>query len=257
MDATLFAAGMTVFISHALETVTGFGCTVMALPFITLLLGIHRAKILLAIMAWMLSLYIVSRNFRQIDFKQFFIIVFLAGSAMPLGIAFFHHFSPVVLKLALGLFIVLTAAFQLKKIYRPAKGGWRLSPRLHYVLLLCGGLVHGAFASGGPFVVLYAARKLADKGHFRATLSLLWLSLNTILFVSDASFHPALRGISDFFGSGSGMTAEVFQLACLLPFLGLGVAAGEFIHHRVAADRFQKMVFWVLLATGVFMVVGR
>ena len=36
----IIAVGIVVFLSHLLEGITGFGCTVIALPFITILLGI-------------------------------------------------------------------------------------------------------------------------------------------------------------------------------------------------------------------------
>ncbi len=39
----ILLSGLTVFVTHALEAVTGFGCTVLALPFVTALIGVKSA----------------------------------------------------------------------------------------------------------------------------------------------------------------------------------------------------------------------
>ncbi len=36
---TLVLSGLVVFVTHALEAVTGFGCSVLAMPFVSALLG--------------------------------------------------------------------------------------------------------------------------------------------------------------------------------------------------------------------------
>ena len=103
-----------------------------------------------------------------------------------------------------------------------------------------GGIVHGAFASGGPFVVLYAVKKLEDKGEFRATLCLLWASLNTVLMI-------------DFYQDGIFTTEIMTELGILMPFLVAGIISGELIHNKVDPEIFKKIVFTVLLITGIIM----
>jgi uncharacterized membrane protein YfcA len=48
------------------------------------------------------------------------------------------------------------------------------------ILLFCGGIIQGAFGSGGPFVVIYAAKAIHDKRVFRVTLSLIWVCMNGV-----------------------------------------------------------------------------
>ena len=43
----------------------------------------------------------------------------------------------------------------------------------------------------------------------------------------------------------------------MLPFLLAGIVVGERVHDRVDDLLFRKVVFWVLLACGVFMVASR
>jgi uncharacterized membrane protein YfcA len=103
-----------------------------------------------------------------------------------------------------------------------------------------GGVVHGAFATGGPLIVLYSTKKLIDKGEFRVTMCLLWTVLNAILIV-----HYLIDGK---------LTEEVgISLLALLPALVLGIVAGGFVHNRVNELLFKKIVFITLFVVGVFM----
>ncbi len=235
-------SALVVLVTHALEAVTGFGCTVLALPFVSMLLGIDRAKFLLAILAWILALYIALTNIRRIDWREYGKILLWVGAGLPFGMfAFARLPRPLLIKL-LGAFIVVSASIQLVRRFSRKGIGRALPPSAYRVLLVAGGIVHGAFAAGGPFVVLYAARALPDKGAFRATLCLLWVSLNTVLIVS--------------FALGGVFTAPAMaELGLLLPVLALGIALGELGHSRVNAEAFSKVVFGVLMVTGCFMLV--
>lgn len=241
MSLSVALAGLVVFVSHGLEAVTGFGCTVLALPFVTMLLGIGRAKFLLAILAWALAAYIAIAKRRMIDWRQYAVIVALVGLGMPLGMLAFSTLPKGVLIKCLGVFIVVSSGLQLLKRFRKGRGDGGGKPRpWHYALLFLGGIVHGAFASGGPLVVLYAAKALPDKGRFRATLTLLWATLNTVL-------------IADFALSGK-FTAEAWlDLALMAPFLVAGIVAGEKAHDRLDPGFFTLLVFATLFVTGWIM----
>lgn len=253
MSINLLLTGIVVFITHALEAITGFGCTVLAFPFVTQLLDIKEAKVILSIIAWILALYIVLTKLKKINLKQFFIIVLFVGIGMPAGIYFFNELPSDLLKLFLGIFIVVTSVIQLRKIYHK-KDHSKLPKWFYYIILVVGGIVHGAFASGGPFVVLYAARNLPDKGEFRATLCLLWTSLNTALFFTDPTFVPIFSAIKNTVVNKAPMTVEMVHLLWMIPFLVAGIIVGELVHNKVDGEKFKKLVFLVLLATGIFMV---
>ena len=257
MSLAVALTGLVVFLTHGLEALTGFGCTVLALPFVTLLLGLGEAKFLLAILAWVLALYIASTKFRRIVWKQYGIIVLFVGMGMPIGMyAFATLPRPLLIKL-LGGFITVSASIQIWRLFlspllarrwpslRPAtasEGGAAkpIAPG-YYLLLFLGGIVHGAFASGGPLVVLYAAKALPDKGNFRATLTLLWASLNTVLIIGFAR-------------AGMFTPDRWLLLGIMAPFLVAGIAAGEFVHNRVDGTIFARIVFATLFVTGIFMV---
>ncbi|MDR1370903.1 MAG: sulfite exporter TauE/SafE family protein [Dysgonamonadaceae bacterium] len=239
----LLLVGLVVFITHTLEAVTGFGCTVLAFPFVIALMGdLEIAKIVLSVLAWALALYFVITKYKQIQWNQFGIIVLLAGLGMPAGMLLFRNLDAAILKKALGVFILLSAAIQLYKSFVPATGTRSLPKWLGYMFLLSGGIVHGAFAIGGPLIVLYSSNKIPDKGQFRATMCLLWAILNTVLmvqYVLEKKLTPAIG----------------YELLFLLPFLVAGIFAGEVIHKRVSEILFKKVVFSSLLLVGITMII--
>ncbi len=237
---SLTLVGAVIFLTHALEAITGFGCTVLAVPFVTALIGMERGIPLLAVIAWLLALYIVITKFRDINFRQFLIIVFFVGLGMPIGIYAFTHLDSSRMKDFLAVFIIVVSVIQLKKLFFPPREDRGLPKPVYYAILAVGGIIHGAFASGGPFVVLYASRALPRKGEFRATLCLLWTTLNTVLMIS-------------YFLNGTFDGALLRDVGIMLPVLIAGIIAGELVHNRVNEDVFRKLVFLVLLGTGIFM----
>ena len=240
MIATLLS-GCVVFLTHAIEAVTGFGCTVLALPFVTALLGTKTGVVVLAVLAWLLAAYMVVTKRRHLNLKEYGIIVLFVGFGLPVGMYLFKTLDAALMKKILAVFILLVSAYQLGRgFFTSRKGPAFSSPVPYYALLVLGGIVHGAFASGGPLVVVYAARALKDKGEFRATLCLLWTTLNTVLLISFA-----LNGL---------LNAETLGIiGLMLPFLGAGIYAGEKVHDKVNAEVFTKVVFGVLFASGLVM----
>ena len=95
------------------------------------------------------------------------------------------------------------------------------------LVLFWGGIIHGAFGSGGPFVVIYATKALPDKGNFRATICTLWFTLNSIIIVKNIR-----QGV---------MTAPVIEvIVSTLPFLVVGMILGNCAHKRIKEDSFLK-----------------
>lgn len=240
---TILLAGLVVFATHALEAVTGFGCTVLALPFVTALLGLKEGVMVLTILAFLLAAYIAVSKRRDIDLRQYLIILAFVVPGLPVGMLLFKCVDVTPLKKALAVFIIVASALQLARMIWAKDGGWRLPKAAARAILVVGGVVHGMFSSGGPLVVLYASRALPEKARFRATLCLLWTTLNAIII--------GTRLATGELGSGSAKTA-----ALLVPFLVAGIFVGEALHNRVDQRVFSFVVFSALLATGLVMVVA-
>jgi len=244
MLVPLLLSGLVVFFTHALEAVTGFGCSVLAMPFVTALLGMRQGVMVITILAWFLAAYMAISKRKQINFRQFGVIAGFMLLGLPLGMFLFRAVNTGILKKILAVFIIAVSVSQLalnilfrNRTSEPVRG---LKNLPYYLLLIIGGIVHGIFSTGGPLVVIYASRALPEKGQFRATLCLLWTVLNTVIIIT-------------YFVEGSMTTEIAANTGILLPFVALGIVAGETIHHRLNARIFTIMVFNILLVTGCIM----
>jgi uncharacterized membrane protein YfcA len=243
--SSILLAGIVVFITHTLEAVTGFGCSVLAMPFVTGLLGMRTGVMVITVLAWILALYFAITKRKHIDWKQFGIIAGFMLIGLPIGMYLFRSIDSGGLKLILAIFICIVSVWQLIRLSKSNNTqkplvGKKAIP--YYLLLIAGGVIHGIFSSGGPLVVLYASRNIPDKGKFRATLCLLWTTLNTIL-------------IAVYLKEGSFTAPVAKTTAYLVPFVLVGIFAGEKIHDKVNARTFSLIVFSMLLLTGLFMLI--
>lgn len=238
--STMLIVGVIVLITHMLEGITGFGCTAIAMPFTIMLVGVKTAKPALTILGFLLCLYIVIISFKDIVWKQFIRIIGFVGLGLPVGLWAFDKLPEKLLIKLLAIFIILIA---IRGIYITFTSYKRTKPANHGLLnfiLFLGGCVHGAFTSGGPIVTVYATEALPNKNNFRATLCMLWVVLNGIMIIQTAA-----NGL---------ITPDVIKLLVVtIPFLIVGGLLGNWAHHKIHDTYFSKIVFIILLITGILM----
>ena len=237
---TIILFGLVVLIAHFLEGITGFGCTVLALPFCIMLTGIKIAKPVLTVCGLLLCLYVVIVSYKDILWKHYIRIMIFVGIGLPIGIWIFNKFPENVLKSILAVFMIVVSIRGLITCYRKNKVTKPINNSVLNFILFIGGCIHGAFTSGGPLVIIYAAEKLKNKSNFRSTLCMVWVSLNAII-------------IAQSFVKGD-ITPEVTTLLLYcLPFLIIGGLLGNYAHHKIKETIFSKMVYVVLFISAMFM----
>jgi uncharacterized membrane protein YfcA len=242
-------AGCIVFTTFTVEGVAGFGATVMALPFVSMLIGIDKAVPMLSSMGVLLSLFIVLRSWRNIDLKEYGFIVLHVGLGVPVGLFFMDYLPKNWLIALLAFFMFFVGIKGLSGVFRknaqtptaqepPVKKGW-----LSRLILFLGGIIQGAFSSGGPVVVMYASKAMHEKSRFRAVLSSLWLTTNSVMVVKWTI-------------SGTVWTPQIGKMIlCALPFIICGMFFGDFLHNKVDQRKFTRLVYSVLIAAA-FMLSG-
>ena len=238
-----FLCGLTVLATHLIEGVTGFGSSVLALPFLTPLVGLKNAIPLLCLLNCVMAAYLVSRSWRAISWKEFGFIALWVAMGLPVGLALYEYLPANVLCAVLGAAMIVIGADGIRKCgTRPSANSAGAKRSIFTrALLFCGGIIQGAFGSGGPFIVIYAAKALPEKSLFRVTLSLLWLATNSARLVV-----WTVRGTV--------WDREILALTlAALPFMVAGVLIGDLLHRRVDEFRFRRFVYLVLCVAGAVM----
>jgi uncharacterized protein len=237
---TVFLFGIVVLVTHFLEGITGFGCTVLALPFCVMLVGVKTAVPVLTVLSLILSSYIVIIDYKNIVWKSYIKIASFVGLGLPIGMLLFSFLPEDILKKILGVFMILVAARGIYFAFNERAKVKEIGNRMLNFILFLGGIIHGAFSAGGPFVVIYATQALKNKSNFRATLSTLWVTLNSIIIIKIALSGAFTPVVMKYFGWS-------------VPFLLAGMVLGNWAHKRIEDRVFTKVVFLVLLVAGFFM----
>lgn len=227
---------LTILFAHAVQTITGFGSMVLGLPVYTFLFPLKTVIPALVVVNAAQDAYLAISQRRHINRKQAKIMIPLALLGLPIGYSIYSYLPAEGLKIALGVFVIAVATWNLAGV--ELKQG---APKaLYYPLNFFGGITQGALASGGPFLVIYAAKMMKDKSEFRATMCLLWAVLNAVLCCMYTYNHTWQRE----------MLPLIFWT---IPPIVVATIAGQYLHSKIPPKPFKKLIFTILLLSGMFL----
>lgn len=231
--------GLFIFISYTLEAITGFGSIVIGLSLGALLFPVAEIMPLLVTLNIFMSGFLVIKNRQHILWRLLLTRIaplMLAGTVIGAGLRPYINNQ-----LLVSLFAVLIITFGLRelyKIYRQFVEPPRASG-LRQLLIAGAGLTHGLFASGGPLLVFALAGCEYNRHQMRATLLVVWFSLNSLL-----TLHFLFNGA---------LAAQGLRLLAYAPILVVGIIVGEYLHRRVSELLFRKLIYLLLSVTGALL----
>lgn len=180
------------------------------------------------------SVWIVLRHWRQVQW------VFLGRRVLPvmlagmLGAMLLTGRDVSAFRPLLGLVIVVLGVREvLRQAGGPAPEVWQSTAGV-----LSAGLIHGLFATGGPLLVWSIGREPFTKTQLRTTLNAVWLLLNSVMVGIFLFRHQVTPD-------------TLVRSAWMIPAIGIGLAWGERLHHRIDEVRFRKLV-WLILCLAAF-----
>lgn len=228
---------VVVFLANVIQAITGFAGTLLAMPASIHLIGVADAKAVLNMLPAIGCIMIAVQDFSYIRWKELCKICAFMLAGMLAGAKLFELLPLDMLLTAYGVMIVIIAALRLFGVPFPKPG--RV---MQYVILLAAGLIHGMFVSGGALLVIYATFAFSDKTEFRATLSAVWVVLNSILCIGHVMSGAFSRH------------ALILLLVCVVPLL-LSVRLGTRLHKRINQKTFEKITYVLLLISGISAIV--
>ena len=243
MDLVWLALGGFILVAYTLEAITGFGSIVIALSLGMLVLPLDVVLPILVALNIPMSGTIAFKNRHSIEFNLLLKII-LPG--MLLGTLTGYFIKPYInegmLKQAFGVLVVWFATRELWRMHNSHED----QPRplwVTRVITVFAGITHGLFASGGPLLVYAVAGTKIDKAAFRATMIVVWFSMNIVLataFLLDGRLQPLLGNI-----------------AMYLPLLLVAIKLGNYLHEKINEKHFRLGIYGLLLVTGLILIVGR
>lgn len=230
---------IVVVLSNVIQCITGFAGTVLAMPFSVMLVGYNVAKPTLNLLGVVTSIGVLISDYKAINKKEFFkiIIIMLVGIAGGTFITSHFELNPSLLYKLLGSVVIFFALFD-SYLFIKKKEDKELSAPIAFLLLITAGLVHGMFVCGGPLLVTYASARLKDTKEFRATLSAVWIVLNTIIFFTDIK-------------AGYINGTFVITFVVLFFFLVLSILIGRLISKKMNQKAFLITSYILMFISGI------
>lgn len=243
MNTVLFY--IIIFLTNVIQGITGFAGTILAMSPSLILVGYDVAKPILNVLGILAGVYVFVTQWKHVDWKQLKKVVIV----MAIGIfgGFFLKnalagYDAVLYKL-LGIFVIFLAIHGFYSIYGSRQRDTKEKSSWKSMLLLIGaGIVHGMFVSGGPLLIGYLSNEIKEKTSFRATISTIWIILNSMILVQDIC---------------AGMwNAGLVMTQCIsIPFLIAGMAAGSVLVKRMSQEIFMKLTYILLFISGILLMV--
>jgi uncharacterized membrane protein YfcA len=235
--AVLIATAVIVFTTHYLGAVASFGATLLAIPLLLWVRDDLTLWIVLTLLIGTLQcVQVALYTWRDIDRRELGRILLWCGVALPVGLLSQRQLPELLLRAALGSVLIVSG---LARLAADGSRGEQPLPRwLGRLTLLVAGVIHGAFTCGGSALVVYASRAIPAKRAFRATLTAVWLLLNTGL-------------ISARVAGGEIGIPHLWQAAALAPLVLTAGWLGQKSAERLPQAAFAKLVAGLLVLAGV------
>jgi len=220
--------GVVVFVGAGAQRLTGLGFSLVASPFMVLLLGPFNGVLVINACATVAALAVLSQVWRDVDVRRGLLIVGTALPAVLAGAWTARNLPGPPLAVVVGsLMLAALVAVVVSERARVLRG------RIGTVVAGLGtGFLNVTAGAGGPALAVYAVSTAWAQARFAATAQLIFAALGAASFAAKGG-RPSLAA------TGWAM------LACGLV---LGVLAGNRVAHRVPAERARYAVLAIAMA---------
>ena len=225
--------------AFAVRSAAGFGAGLIAIPMLALILPVSTAVSVATVFTALSSAQQVSREWRQIAWRQFLRIFLYSMVGVGLGLYFIKLLDEDLMRRLLGIFMILYSIHSLRVTETSRVLPARWHGPLGAGVGIVGGLCSAMFGAGaGPIYVVYFDILRLEKEVFRATMS-------AVVLLGGAA-RIAGYGTYGFYGKST-----LILLMVGLPLVAAGSWFGDRVVHRLSARSFSRVVAGIMLLSGV------
>lgn len=229
----LLAVTVIICIAAVLQSISGFGFSLLAMPLLSIFVDIQDAVVIATSCGIFTNAVHLRKDFPLVERSIARRVSLSALTGMPLGVVVLSVFSATQMRAIIGAVIVVLVFLMMRNF--PLKTE---NTKVDIVLGALSGLLATSVSTNGPPLVFLLQSKQLDPWRLRATLAYVFTISGCASFI-----------ILMIAGKGS---IEAFQYAMLsLPAMYLGTVVGRKARHRVTQEGFQRLMYVLLLATAV------
>jgi len=225
-----------VFLATLVRSTLGFGGPLVAMPLLTLAVGIQTATPLAALMASTNAMVILVCNWHSVRLASAWRLVLASMLGVPIGLVFLKGAYEGLVRTVLAGVII---SFSLYSLFKPRLFALR-SEKSAFFFGFVAGILGGAYNTNGPPIVVYGTLRKWPAESFRATLQ--------------GYFFPTSLFILLGHGLGGLWTPRVLRLYLMsLPFILLAFIFGSRLNQSIPPGKFDRVVHVFLIAMGMML----
>lgn len=227
------------FVSTFVRSSLGFGDALVAMPLLTLVVGLKTATPTVALVATTIAITILAKNWKIADLKATLHLVLSSFIGIPVGLVLLKGVNEDFMKSLLGMILILYGLYNLLKPHLR-----KISGSLGFAFLFgfIAGILGGAYNTNGPPVVIYGTLRRWAPNHFRATMQSYLLPTGFLILVG--------HGLSGLW------TPQVFKYYVFsLPIVFLAIYVGGKAHKAMTQKHFDRYVNAALIFMGAVLII--
>lgn len=233
MDTMLLILIIGTFLGFFIQTIIGFAGALIALPILLLAMPLPEAIAYISIFYFISTPVFVYREWNNMDKAILQKLALSSIVGVIIGIVILSYGQPLILKKALGIFIILFVIHSL----RVTKQVKQVS-KMEYTFGFLGGFFSGVFSTGGPLYVMVVKNVTPDVKTFRATMFGV-LGLVTMVRLPVL----ALGGILTVY--------QLYNSLLVLPFFIMALVLGKKAYLKIDELLLKKIILGLLFISGV------
>lgn len=229
----LLAVVVIICIAAVLQSISGFGFSLLAMPLLSIFVDIQDAVVIATLCGIFTNAVHLRKDFQLVERSIARRISLSALIGMPLGVVVLSVFSATHMRAIIGAVIVVLVFLMMRNFILKTE-----NTNVDIVLGAFSGLLATSVSTNGPPLVFLLQSKQLDPWRLRATLAYVFTISGCASFI-----------VLMIAGKGS---IEAFQYAMLsLPAMYLGTVVGRRASLRVTQEAFKRLMYVLLLATAV------
>ena len=239
MECETILAIAIIFCGVLLQGIFGFGSALLAMPLLSLILGVKVATPVFALLAATANILMILTSWQKVELSSLWRLAIATLPGIICGVGLLHLVPSIWMMRALGLFLIGFGGYGLGKFQLP-----EIAENWAYGFGFLAGVLGSAYNINGPPIVIYGNMRRWNPRQFRATLPCYFcLSAPSIIIG---------HGVSGLW------TQQVFQLYGLgLPAIAIAIGLGREINRRLPVQRFQQLIYFILIGLGILLGIVR